>query len=121
MNMGRKIKFRAYNKETGEMMLWYDIQRFGNLNKLITLNHVVLQQFTGLYDKHGIEIYHGDIVKAKAKDVIHPQDLHKIKEEYVTSSIYWYQSECCFETHFNCFSFSDSEKILEVIGNIYNI
>lgn len=41
--MSREIKFRAWSTVTEKMMLWDDIKKFGNLNKLISLNHVRVQ------------------------------------------------------------------------------
>lgn len=58
--MKRKLKFRAYSRVNGRMMQWKDIKKFGNLNKLLTLNHVTVMQFTGLVDKNGQDIYEGD-------------------------------------------------------------
>ena len=143
--MSREIKFRAWDKKSKKIrevncIVFHNIREAFSFNKsnspkLIhlwgydTINQkdiilyreekdVVLTQFTGHVDKNGKEIYEGDIIKAKTVDVIHPQDAFKIKEEYVTSPVYWDSYLCSFETDFNCFSFGDS-KNFEIIGNIY--
>ena len=66
--MNREIKFRAWNANSEKMMDWDFIKSVGNLNKLLLLNHVVVQQYTGLKDKNGKEIYEGDIIQFKYDD-----------------------------------------------------
>ena len=65
--MNREIKFRAWSKATEKMMDWEFIKVHGNFNKVLTLNHVEVMQFTGLTDKNGKEIYEGDILREPAK------------------------------------------------------
>ena len=63
----REIKFRAWLKETKEMIPVYQIDfNNGIINSESawrTESEYILEQFTGLYDRNGVEIYEGDKIK----------------------------------------------------------
>ncbi|MFJ1491193.1 YopX family protein, partial [Capnocytophaga canis] len=69
--MQREIKFRVFDKEAKTMLRVSNIYLDDEFIIAISnkeyveriFSQIELMQFTGLYDKHGKEIYEGDIVK----------------------------------------------------------
>ena len=127
----REIKFRAYNNQVQKMTDWSTIKKYRNLEKLMTLDHVDLMQYTGLKDKNGVEIYESDIVRFVHEDYFNHEDNTFIENEkengighvkwgghYPAFDIFELQGNgVAHECEYNIFS--DDTYRIEVIGNIY--
>lgn len=80
-------------------------------------------QFTGLYDKNGVEIYEGDVVKHPYIDPIFG-DLVEAKDgEGVTSQVVFHDGSFVIKYDIDRFIYLDEftrRNCVEVIGNIHD-
>lgn len=114
----RKIKFRAWDKINKEMfiptslaLLEPCLSVFGAKNNIRRdLKDVILQQYTGLKDRKGIEIYEGDEVKCfgKVYKVVFGNKIH----------IGFWLIQICVGFR-ESVSLTNHSQEYEIIGNIY--
>lgn len=111
--MNREIKFRAwlvYDKKWFDGNVLYYMSNCDIPNE----SEVVFQQYTGLKDKNGKEIYEGDVVR-----FIDDTTIPDIPTECITE-VFWWDVMVCFSlknTHHEL-NFTTCDK-MEIIGNIY--
>ena len=116
--MSRVIKFRAWN-DIDKTMCDNGVV-LHRLSALLNIKHYHVMQFTGLLDRHGVEIYEGDLVSIHDAD-----DNQFLMSGVVKFGVRGYPSFDIYDKNGNTYTdeyntfTNDNDLYFTVFGNIH--
>ena len=127
--MNREIKFRVWDIYSHRFLEDNGDFRYFRLGTPYEFREVAtrpdkfeIQQFTGLKDKNGKEIYEGDITNSIKRGVAHGPEREYIKEAevwYSTEDLQYVFGKYCNNGYAWHYSMADDLFDFEVVGNIF--
>ena len=124
----RELKFRAWSEETESFEFFdlYEGTECGLTNLQIWARNAQIEQYTGLKDKNGKEIYEGDILERKrtvlARDSAYPAwgkdhiEIRRASIVFENGSFYGRSTDSGISAQY---SWKELGADFEVIGNIH--
>ena len=115
----REIKFRAWDNKEKRWCSDFSISNIGSFMRLgisQRTDDIIIQQFTGLLDKNGKEIYEGDIIKIPDDWDEYGMNAGEVYEIFFNEGGFRLKPK--YRKGARGIWLEDTEK-LEVIGNIF--
>ena len=119
----REIKFRAWDASEGKFVQpkdwigYFDDLSFGDLKEILNDSALQFQQFTGVKDHKGVEMYEGDIVKVS--DFQDDAESKKYLIKYFGDELYPAFDLEGYDAETNGISEALNALYIEVIGNVW--
>lgn len=133
--MNRPIKFRIWDTENKKWIIagWHNnvyqaeyyidvdgVVRVLNYDSLDIVKNVIIQQYTGLQDKDGKEIYEGDIICIKESDPTSSGNNSICTVEYIGCGFCYRDAYTKkIDSLFTILGEATKDEYAEVIGNIF--
>lgn len=114
-NSNREIKFRVYIPDH-ERFCFFRLGDFDYANRYLEMDDYPVQQYTGLKDKNGKEIYEGDIIFKETEICSERGEF----EDYIEEDVFMVEfSRGSFGEWTNLNLDSWKVKKFEIIGNVF--